>query len=164
MTEPAIPANFEKPKPIESLSGAEKVPGRPESGAEKIELSDRAESAAAEKAAGEQAAAALASAAPAGRAASISDSAAREKEVEKIISKGLEEIYLSLPPEKRAEFKRAGEEAAQKINKLLEKTKVNLGKIVDLIKKWLSLIPGVNRFFLEQEAKIRADEIIKLKK
>jgi len=32
-----------------------------------------------------------------------------------------------------------------------------------LIKKWLLLIPGVNKYFLEQEAKIKADEIVKMK-
>jgi len=28
---------------------------------------------------------------------------------------------------------------------------------------WLKLIPGVNKFFLEQEAKIKTDEVLKLK-
>lgn len=88
----------------------------------------------------------------------------RRKEVESLMAKGLDEIYLSLPVEKRREFKEAGEETAMKINDLLEKTKVNIGKIVNLIKKWLSLLPGVNKMFLEQEAKIRTDEIMKLKK
>jgi hypothetical protein len=87
----------------------------------------------------------------------------RQKQIEKFLSRDLEEIYLSLPPEKKVEFKKAGEETAIKINKLLEKTKINLGKIVNLIKKWLAIIPGINKFFLEQEAKIRADEIFKMK-
>jgi hypothetical protein len=30
--------------------------------------------------------------------------------------------------------------------------------------QWLKLLPGVNRFFLEQEAKIKTDRIIHLKK
>jgi len=51
----------------------------------------------------------------------------------------------------------------KKINTLLDKAKINLGKIASLIRKWLSIIPGVNKFFLEQEAKIKADEIMKLK-
>lgn len=88
----------------------------------------------------------------------------RRRQVEGVMAKGLEEIYLSLPPEKRAEFKRVGEETAVKVNQLLEKTKVNIGKIVNLIKKWLSLLPGVNKMFLEQEAKIRTDEIMKLRR
>jgi hypothetical protein len=89
---------------------------------------------------------------------------AREKQIEIFLAKDLEEIYLALPLNKQVEFRKTGEETARKINKILEHTKINLGKIVNLIRKWLSLIPGVNKFFLEQEAKIKADEIVKLKK
>ncbi len=86
-----------------------------------------------------------------------------QKKIESVLASGLEDIYLSLAPEKRREFKRVGEETADKINKLLAKAKINLGEIIRLIKKWLSLIPGINKYFLEQEAKIKADEIIKIK-
>jgi len=89
--------------------------------------------------------------------------AKQQKQIETILSKGLEEIYVSLTPEKQKKFRQVGEETAIKINKLLSKAKVNIGAIIKLIRKWLSLIPGVNKYFLEQEAKIRADEIIKLK-
>jgi len=94
----------------------------------------------------------------------ISEYEEREKQIENFLAAGLEDIYLKLPLEKQIEFRREGEETAEKINKLLEKTKINLGKIVDLIRKWLSLLPGVNKFFLEQEVKIKADEIVKLRK
>jgi len=87
----------------------------------------------------------------------------REEKIGKILEAGMEEIYLSLPANKQGEFKAKGEETMKKINTLLDKVKVNLGKIASLIKKWLSLIPGVNKFFLEQEAKIKADEIMKLR-
>lgn len=89
--------------------------------------------------------------------------AKRQKQIENVLAAGLEEVYLSLAPEKRKEFKRVGEETAGKINKILAKAKVNIGRIVRLIRKWLSLIPGVNRYFLDQEAKIKADEIIKMR-
>lgn len=87
----------------------------------------------------------------------------REKEVGKILEAGMEEIYLSLPADKQAEFKAKGEETIREINSLLGKAKFKVEKIISLIRKWLSLIPGVNKFFLEQEAKIKADEIIKLR-
>ena len=87
----------------------------------------------------------------------------REEKIGKILEAGMEEIYLSLPAAKQREFKIKGEETIKKINSLLDKTKVKIGKIISLIKKWLALIPGVNKFFLEQEAKIKADEIIKLR-
>ena len=88
----------------------------------------------------------------------------RQKQIEDFLSRGLEEVYASLTPEKQAEFKRVGEETATKINNLMEKTKVKLKEIVKLIQRWLSIIPGMNKFFFEQEAKIKADMIMKLKK
>jgi len=87
----------------------------------------------------------------------------REKKIEKILESGLEEIYLNLSPANQKRFKIEGEATIKEIDGLLAKTKINLGKIVDLIRKWLILVPGINKFFLEQEAKIKADEIIKLK-
>ena len=89
--------------------------------------------------------------------------AKRQKQIENVLAQGLKEVYLNLAPVQRQEFKRAGEATARKINQLLRQTKINIGKIIKLIKKWLSLIPGVNKYFLEQEAKIKADEIIKMK-
>jgi len=89
--------------------------------------------------------------------------AKQQKQIESILAKGLEDIYVSLTPERQKKFKQTGEETAIKINKLLNKTKVNIGAIIKLIRKWLALIPGVNKYFLEQEAKIRADEIVKIR-
>jgi len=89
--------------------------------------------------------------------------ARRQKQIENVLAKGLTEVYLNLAPAQRQEFKRAGEATARKINQLLLQTKINIGKIIKLIKKWLLLIPGVNKYFLEQAAKIKADEIVKMK-
>ena len=87
----------------------------------------------------------------------------REKRIEKILEDNMEEIYLNLSPEKQKEFRVTGEQTARQINAILEKTKFKIKEIINLIRKWLSLIPGVNKFFLEQEAKIKADKIIHLK-
>ena len=87
----------------------------------------------------------------------------REKMIEKTLEGGLEDVYIKMNEEERRRFKKAGEEAANRINILLEQTKVKAKKIINLIKKWLLLIPGINKFFLEQEAKIKTDEIMKLK-
>lgn len=87
----------------------------------------------------------------------------REKKVEKILEEGLEQIYANLPPEKKVEFRRTGEATAHQINLMLSGAKVKIKKLVSLIRDWLKIIPGINFFFLEQEAKIKADEIIKLK-
>jgi len=86
-----------------------------------------------------------------------------QKQVENVLAEGMQDIYLSLAPAKRKEFKKAGEETAKKISRLLARAKINIGEIIKLIKKWLSLIPGLNKYFLEQAAKIKADEIVKIK-
>jgi len=87
-----------------------------------------------------------------------------EKQIEKVLEKDLAEIYLNLSPDKQEEFKVKGEETARQINILLQKTKIKAREVIDLIKRWLSIIPGVNKFFLEQEAKIKTDEIMRIGK
>ncbi len=87
----------------------------------------------------------------------------RALEIDNILSEGLNEVFLKMNSTEQAAFKKNGEETVLKINKLLMETKVKVNKIVELIRKWLQLIPGVNRFFIEQEVKIKADRIIKIK-
>jgi hypothetical protein len=87
----------------------------------------------------------------------------REVEIDAYLSEGLSETFLAMPPAKQKIFKEEGELAAKKINVLLDATKVNVGKIITIIKNWLKIITGINRFFLDQEAKIKADKIIKMK-
>jgi hypothetical protein len=87
----------------------------------------------------------------------------REEQIDTILSEGLEEIYLGLEPIKQKEFRALGEVTVKKINALLSHAKINVKKIIILIKEWLALIPGVNKFFLEQEAKIKTDKVIRLK-
>jgi hypothetical protein len=88
--------------------------------------------------------------------------AARQLEIEKILEKDLGDIYINLPAEKQQQFKVVGEQTAVAINDLYNKGKLTIKRIIELIRKWLGLVPGVNKFFLEQEAKIKADEIKKL--
>lgn len=86
------------------------------------------------------------------------------KSIENILQKGLEETYKAMDPVSREQFKTQGEDTAKAINILLSKTKVKAKEIVDLIIKWLKLIPGINKFFAEQEAKIKADELMAQKR
>jgi len=83
--------------------------------------------------------------------------------IDNILADGLNEIFLKMNPDQQQEFKKKGEVTTAKINELLNKTKVKIRKIIELIKNWLKLIPGVNVFFLEQEAKIKADKILRIK-
>lgn len=87
----------------------------------------------------------------------------RAQAIDKILSEGLNEIFLKMKPDQQAEFKIKGEETVSKINFLLNQTKIKVEKIISLIRNWLKLVPGINHFFVEQEAKIKADRIIALK-
>lgn len=83
--------------------------------------------------------------------------------LDSILSDGLEETFLAMSVDKQKNFKQEGEVTVKKINILLDAAKININKIATLIRQWLSLIPGINRFFLDQEAKIKTDKIIKIK-
>ncbi len=87
----------------------------------------------------------------------------RAKEIEKVLESNMEQIYFSLDSDQQKKFRVSGEETARAISRLLNETRIKIKKIINLVRKWLKQIPGANKFFLEQEAKIKADEIIKLK-
>jgi hypothetical protein len=85
------------------------------------------------------------------------------EKIEDVLEEDLEEIYFKMSPEKQAEFKQAGEVTASKIAGFLGEAKIKVKKILELIKDWLKIIPGINKFFLEQEAKIKTDKILDIK-
>lgn len=85
-------------------------------------------------------------------------------QVEKLLAEGLKDAFEKLPPIAQQEFKLKGEQTAGKIRELLRSAKVKVKKVFRLIIEWLMLLPSVNHFFLEQEAKIKTDKIIALKK
>jgi hypothetical protein len=87
----------------------------------------------------------------------------RADEIDGILSEGLNDVFLKMNPTQQKVFKKTGEETVTKINQLLQETKVKVNKIIELIRQWLKLIPGVNIFFLEQEVKIKTDKIMKIK-
>lgn len=93
----------------------------------------------------------------------ISYEAKRIQAIEEIMSAGLDQAFLKMSPKEQKKFKEEGEKTAKKINSLFKKAKLEASKVIKLISRWLQLIPGVNRFFLEQEAKIKSDKIIKIK-
>lgn len=84
--------------------------------------------------------------------------------IEKIMEDGIGDAFNRLSPTARQEFKLKGEQTAIKIRTLLKSSHIKVKKIFQLIFEWLKLLPGVNRFFLEQEAKIKTDHIITLHK
>jgi len=85
------------------------------------------------------------------------------EKIEDVLEEDLGDIYFQMPAEKQTEFKQTGEETASKIVMLLSSVKVQVKKILELIIKWLRVIPHVNKYFLEQEAKIKTDKLLELK-
>jgi hypothetical protein len=83
-----------------------------------------------------------------------------ETEIESVLEEDLTELYLAMPPDQQRTFKMKGEEVRSQIRQLVRELHVNAKKIFHLIRAWLKLIPGVNRFFLEQEAKIKTDKVL----
>lgn len=82
--------------------------------------------------------------------------------VEKILEDGMGDLYASLPPEAQTVFKQRGQQAAEEIFKMVQTLKLQLARVVRLIRGWLLTIPKVNRFYLEQQAKIKTDQIVEL--
>ena len=83
-------------------------------------------------------------------------------EVENILEEGLGEFYTSLPEDARPLFKKKGEEVSLEIAEMVRTFRFRVGRAFELITDWLKTIPGVNRFFLEQEAKIKTDRLVQL--
>ena len=85
-------------------------------------------------------------------------------QIENIMEAGLADAYRVLTPVQQQEFKIKGEQTAWEIRALLKQAHVKIKKIFKLLVSWLRILPGVNRLFLEQEAKIKADQIMALKR
>lgn len=83
-------------------------------------------------------------------------------EVEHIMEEGLKEAFDEMTMVQKQEFKIKGEETALQIRQLLKSAHVKVKKIFKLLFEWLKMLPGVNKFFLQQEAKIKADKIVSL--
>ena len=86
------------------------------------------------------------------------------RQIENIMSENLKEVFLEMTPEKQIEFKREGERVAGIIYQMIFSAKIQVKKIISLLAGWLKRLPGVNKYFIEQESKIKADKIINLTK
>ncbi len=84
------------------------------------------------------------------------------KEVEKILEEDLGALVSGMSPDDRAKFEKKGLEVSGQIANMVRAFKLKMSKVVSLIREWLHTIPGVNKYFLEQEAKIKADKIMDL--
>lgn len=82
--------------------------------------------------------------------------------VESILEEDLDDAFHKMTPELQAKFRKEGERITSLIVAMVRNAKVNARVVLKLIASWLKLIPGVNHFFLAQEAKIKTDKILKL--
>lgn len=81
-------------------------------------------------------------------------------QIEGILAENIGDIYAQLPEDKREAFRLKGEEIAGKIHVMIISAKIKVHQILQLISDWLHFIPGVNIYFLRQEAKIKLDKIM----
>ena len=95
------------------------------------------------------------------------DAAPQEKDkyrvkVERILEQNLWDLYFALPQGSREKFKAEGEKAAATLRAAIEGKKVKPNQVLGAVHKWLKTIPRVNPYFLEQEAKIKTDQVMDL--
>ncbi len=85
------------------------------------------------------------------------------REIETVLEEDIDFLYKALSQKQRQQFRIEGERTAAKIEILMKQAVIKLVEIIKLIRSWLTLLPGVDRFFIEQEAKIKAERVLLLK-
>ena len=140
----------------------ENVPATPETGAEALENGQNFEVPKAPETASEKPVPQTSNLKPQTSAtpAPIKDETTRG--VETILEEGVEASYKQMTPVQQARFKQEGERVTSELTGMIKSLRVKAGKVLKLITGWLKLIPGVNRFFLIQEAKIKTDKVLAL--
>ena len=84
------------------------------------------------------------------------------RKIESILEDDLDDVYFRLDAAHQRLFKEEGERASRQIEAVLATGKSIAVKVLAIIKKWLQVIPGINKFFIEQEAKIKTDQITRI--
>jgi hypothetical protein len=144
---------------IKSEAGAIERPPMPET---ERERSAETRSAAEKAPAAEQISEAVAptTAAPATTAARGADPVVAS--IESILAEDLYEHFNAMPPALQAAFREKGNDTVAKLNRMVSQAAIKAKEVLKLIVGWLKLIPGVNKYFLEQESKIKTDKILEL--
>ncbi len=94
----------------------------------------------------------------------VQPKSATRKEVETVLSQGLTDVYKSMNPQEQEQFRAKGEQVASGIEQMIATFTATTRRVLQLIREWLMLIPRVNKFFLEQESKLKTDEVMKLQR
>ncbi len=82
------------------------------------------------------------------------------KDVENILSDGIKDLYLALPEQRKPAFRQKGEAAANHITDMILRGAIKVKEVWKLITDWLGSLPGINKYFLEQEIKIKTDRVM----
>lgn len=72
------------------------------------------------------------------------------------------ELYNALSPEKQTKFKETGELLAKDIKSWIEKGKLVAHILLNRVQAWLRQIVSVNKWYVEQMAKIIVDNVLGL--
>lgn len=86
-----------------------------------------------------------------------------EIQVEGVLEEGMQEAFSSMDQQHQHMFKEAGEHTAREIVSVMNAVKVQTQQVFELIKAWLRIIPGVSKWYVIQEAKIKTDKILHMK-
>jgi hypothetical protein len=93
----------------------------------------------------------------------VSPADAVQKRVEQVLEEGLGDIYQKLDPATQAKFRHEGEVTAQRVTELLKQAAVKVVEVLRVIRRWLAMLPGVSDLFIESQAKLKAEKLMKLK-
>ena len=100
--------------------------------------------------------------APSAALAPVAAKSPQYQRIELILEESLGDLYFQMDEAHRKMFRAEGEKTVREIDWLVSSAKATVSKVLYLIRRWLMLIPGVNKFFLEQEAKIKTDKVMKI--
>ncbi len=84
-------------------------------------------------------------------------------DIERVLEEDLSYMYSQLSSEQRKQFRDEGERLAGKLETMVASAKIKLRTVILMIREWLLLVPGINKFFVERAAKIKAEKILSLK-
>ncbi len=79
-----------------------------------------------------------------------------------LVDKKMMVIWKGLPESMKPKFKAAGEELAREISNGIRKGNLKPHKALKGIRKWLGMIPDVERSYLAQEASLDLDKVLNI--
>jgi len=84
------------------------------------------------------------------------------RELEVVLAEDVFDFMKQTSPAQQVEIRRRGREVLDQVETMIKQTKVNIRKVIHLILAWLKLLPITNKYFLEQEAKIKAEKMLRI--